>query len=109
MSGSVWFSACLMCSEPVTLGGGMTMLKRGFPDFGSALKAPIDSQNAYHRGSTSACSKPLDSSGIAAQEFRSRESGFRIQSVRRRTAGQARAKPESLIVLGFEVDRKRRW
>ena len=23
-----------MCSEPVTLGGGMTMLKRGLPDAG---------------------------------------------------------------------------
>jgi hypothetical protein len=35
-----------MWSDPVTLGGGMTMLKRGLPDAASALKAPIDSQKA---------------------------------------------------------------
>ncbi len=50
MSGMVWLSAWPMCSEPVTFGGGITMLKRGLPDEGSALKAPMDSQNAYQRG-----------------------------------------------------------
>ncbi len=33
-------SACPMCSEPVTLGGGMTITKGGLPEFRSGLKKP---------------------------------------------------------------------
>ena len=44
MSGSVWFRAWPMCSVPVTLGGGSTMLKAGRPEEGSARNAPIRSQ-----------------------------------------------------------------
>src|SRR5688572_7879384 len=40
----------------------MTMLKGGRPDVGSALKAPIRSQKAYHFGSTCAWSKLLGNS-----------------------------------------------
>ena len=43
-SGSVWFRAWPMCSQPVTLGGGSTMLNGGRPDSGAARNAPISSQ-----------------------------------------------------------------
>jgi hypothetical protein len=52
MSGSVWFKAWPMCSEPVTLGGGSTIVNAGRSEVASAVKAPISSQNAYHFGST---------------------------------------------------------
>ena len=43
-----------MCSDPVTLGGGITIAKRGLPDTeGSAVKKPRSSQKRYQRGSTS--------------------------------------------------------
>ena len=42
-----------MCSEPVTLGGGSTMLNTGFPDSGCALNAPMDAQKLSQRASTS--------------------------------------------------------
>src|SRR5512135_1414901 len=80
MSGSVWLSAWPMCSEPVTFGGGMTMLNRGLSDSGLARNAPLDSQNAYQRGSTSACSKALESSRIdplMLAGFGSQDSGVR--------------------------------
>ena len=38
------------------------MLKTGRDDVGSARKAPVDSQKAYHLGSTLECSNPFASS-----------------------------------------------
>jgi len=49
---SVRVKAWPMCSEPVTLGGGMTMANDGPGRAGSALKKPLSSQNRYQRGST---------------------------------------------------------
>ncbi len=48
MSWSVLFSAWPMCSEPVTLGGGMTMVKVSAPGFAfaPAAKQPCASQSA---------------------------------------------------------------
>ena len=42
-----------MCSEPVTLGGGIMIAKRGLWDAGSAMKKPLFSQKGYQRDSTS--------------------------------------------------------
>ena len=42
-----------MCSEPVTLGGGIMIAKRGLADAGSAMKKPLFSQKGYQRDSTS--------------------------------------------------------
>ncbi len=43
-----------MCSEPVTLGGGMGMTYAGRVSAGSSMasKTPLSSQNAYQRDST---------------------------------------------------------
>jgi hypothetical protein len=41
-----------MCNQPVTFGGGNTMLNGVRSDAGSARNAPIDSQKAYPFGST---------------------------------------------------------
>jgi hypothetical protein len=35
---SVWSRACPMCSEPVTFGGGMTMVYAGASELASAVK-----------------------------------------------------------------------
>ena len=50
---SVLVNAWPMCSEPVTLGGGITTQNGGLPEAGSARKKPCSSQNAYQRRSTS--------------------------------------------------------
>src|SRR5215469_1516351 len=42
-----------MCSDPVTLGGGITMVKGGAADPASAVKYPAAAQASYQRGSTS--------------------------------------------------------
>ena len=56
VSSSVHRWACPMCSEPVTLGGGMGTTYTGRVSAGSSLaaKTPWVSQYAYQRGSTSA-------------------------------------------------------
>src|ERR1700690_1038895 len=43
-----------MCSEPVTLGGGMTIVKLGRPDCASGVNRPASTQPSYLRLSTSA-------------------------------------------------------
>src|SRR5450759_4611575 len=73
----------------------MTMLNRGLPDAGLARNAPIDSQNAYQRGSTSECSKALESSRIdllivmEEQMIEKRKSGIRDQGSGSRDPGQS--------------------
>src|SRR5438093_6141153 len=52
MSCRVCCRAWPMCREPVTLGGGMTMEKRGLVDLLSATKYPPASQTSYHLCST---------------------------------------------------------
>ena len=47
-------SACPMCNEPVTLGGGRMMQYGGLLDVASARKQPAASQRRYQRASTSA-------------------------------------------------------
>ena len=42
-----------MWSDPVTFGGGSTMLKTGLPESGCALNAPMDAQKPSQRASTS--------------------------------------------------------
>src|SRR5262245_40354712 len=49
----VWSSACPMCSDPVTLGGGITMVNGGAADPASAVKYPAAAQASYRRVSTS--------------------------------------------------------
>src|SRR5271154_1587367 len=51
MSISVWSSMWPRCSEPVTLGGGMTMEKAGPGLDGSALKSCSSTQYWAQRGS----------------------------------------------------------
>ena len=53
-----------MWSQPVTFGGGSTMLNGGRSESGLARNAPMRSQKAYHFGSTVACSKTFGSSPI---------------------------------------------
>src|SRR5690349_2576939 len=53
MSWSVLLSACPMCSEPVTFGGGMTMQKLSALGSFLGLNAPDDSHAWLQRGSTS--------------------------------------------------------
>ena len=50
-----------MCSEPVTLGGGMTMVK-GSASFRSGRNSPCPSQWAYQRASIGPGSNVLASS-----------------------------------------------
>src|SRR5215469_1243170 len=47
-------SACPMCSDPVTFGGGITMVNGGAADPASAVKYPAAAQASYRRLSTSA-------------------------------------------------------
>ena len=54
MSSRVAVSACPMCSDPVTLGGGRMMQYGGLLDGASARKHPERSQRRYQRASTSA-------------------------------------------------------
>src|SRR5215469_3227902 len=49
----VWSSACPMCSDPVTFGGGITMVKGGAADPASVVKYPAATQASYRRVSTS--------------------------------------------------------
>src|SRR5215467_8670031 len=49
----VWSRACPICSEPVTLGGGITMVNGGAADPASAVKYPAAAQASYRRVSTS--------------------------------------------------------
>src|SRR5689334_2076839 len=51
MSISVCSSMCPMCSDPVTLGGGMTIENTGPGAFGSALNRASFTQNSAQRGS----------------------------------------------------------
>ena len=68
-----------MCSEPVTLGGGSTMLNTGLPESGSAVNAPMDSQKEYQRASTSLWSKAF---GRSDMDWHSRD-GHRAADVPR--------------------------
>ena len=43
-----------MCSDPVTFGGGITIVNAGAPEELSAVNRPRSSQNRYRRPSTSA-------------------------------------------------------
>src|SRR5689334_15637071 len=45
-------SACPTCSEPVTLGGGITIENVGLSSCGPGLKTPASIQPAYLRSST---------------------------------------------------------
>src|SRR5712692_3806460 len=51
MSISVWSSMWPMCSDPVTLGGGMTMEKRGPGALRSAWKMPVSTHHRDQCGS----------------------------------------------------------
>src|SRR5215469_2888002 len=51
---SVWSSAWPMCRDPVTFGGGITMVNGGAADRASAVKYPAAAQASYRRLSTSA-------------------------------------------------------
>ena len=53
MSSIVSPSACPMCSDPVTFGGGMTMANGAFGAAASAWKYPRVIHSAYQRGSIS--------------------------------------------------------
>ena len=66
MSCSVLSSAWPMCSEPVTLGGGMTIVN-GSASGRSGRNRPFSSQCAYQRASIAAGSKVLGSSVMAAR------------------------------------------
>ena len=55
------FSACPMCSAPVTLGGGTAIVYGGRSEYGSAANAPAASHSENTRGSTAAGSKRLRS------------------------------------------------
>jgi hypothetical protein len=46
-----------MCKEPVTFGGGITIVKGGFEDVASALKYPAATHFSYRGGSISAGEK----------------------------------------------------
>src|ERR1700731_3319338 len=68
----VLLSTCPRVSTPVTFGGGMTIEKAGFDEFGSALKSQWSIQRAYHFGSTLPGSYVFESSGIAQQSSKRR-------------------------------------
>src|ERR1700730_2154567 len=63
MSCSVPFSACPMCSSPVTLGGGTAIEYFGLGLLGSALKRRASSQRADQTGST-ACGSYAEGMGL---------------------------------------------
>src|SRR5580704_17882085 len=48
---SVWFSMCPMCSDPVTLGGGITIENTGPGALASARNNSSFTQNSAQRGS----------------------------------------------------------
>src|SRR5215469_1198448 len=50
---SVWSRAWPICSEPVTFGGGITMVYDGAFEPASAVKYPASTHASYRRGSTS--------------------------------------------------------
>src|SRR3990170_8900594 len=59
-----WSRACPMWSDPVTLGGGMTMQKGGPPAFSSGRKIPAFSQREYQCAST-CCGSYAGSIGVS--------------------------------------------
>src|SRR6476659_403665 len=61
-----------MCSEPVTLGGGMTIEKGAFGVCASAWKYFCSSQKRYHFCSTAAGSYALGSSLMTSRVLRRR-------------------------------------
>jgi len=70
-----------MCRDPVTLGGGITMLKRGLSDEGSARNAPIDSQNAYHFGFDVRVSNPFGNEMVTLGSYWGIPAGRRILEI----------------------------
>src|SRR5262245_36683769 len=88
-----------MCSDPVTLGGGIGITYTGRRSFGSsdAEKTPCFSQNSYQRGSTLAGSHAFGSSDIGGRESRILASVVpafirlpeRVEQARRVAAGEA--------------------
>src|ERR1700724_1936212 len=72
MSWIVLLSTWPSVSIPVMFGGGMTIEKAAFDEFGSALKSQLSIQRAYHFGSTLTGSYVFESSGIAQQSSKRR-------------------------------------
>src|SRR3954454_5194173 len=76
-------SAWPTCSEPVTLGGGITIENVGLPSCGPGLKTPASTQPAYLRSSTDDGEYVVGSSGRV------------VGSVMAQSLGSARAVPDS--------------
>src|ERR1700712_2786210 len=82
MSWSVLSRAWPICSEPVTFGGGLTMVK-GWASGRSGRKRPFVSQCAYHFASIAAGSKVLsravpDVSAVMRRGFASGGCGAQV-------------------------------
>ena len=91
---SVCSRAWPRCSEPVTLGGGMTIENVGRPSGGPGLKTPASTQPAYLRSSTD------DGEYVVGR------SGRDVGSVMAQSLGSARAGSDRqpvAVCLGMRV------
>src|SRR3954454_1751530 len=94
---SVMSSACPMCSDPVTLGGGMTIV-HGFRSGRSGRNSPALSQCAYQRSSIVRGSKVLGSSLMAGGYRPARFLSTFVRRTSARTAHPGFHPVEHLIV-----------